>query len=63
MWNDEFDGAQIDPAKWGYEQNCWGGGNNEQQCYTNQDKNAYVEDGVLNIVAVNSHNNNILKRN
>ncbi|RYF37587.1 MAG: glycoside hydrolase family 16 protein, partial [Chitinophagaceae bacterium] len=52
VWNDEFEGTTIDPAKWGYEQNCWGGGNNEQQCYTTQEKNAFIEDGVLNIVAV-----------
>ncbi len=52
VWSDEFDGTAIDPTKWGYEKNCWGGGNNEQQCYTDQDKNAFVKDGVLNIVAV-----------
>ena len=52
VWSDEFDGTDIDPAKWGYEKNCWGGGNNEQQCYTDQASNAFVADGVLNIVAV-----------
>ncbi|GAA0370730.1 hypothetical protein GCM10009092_38800 [Bowmanella denitrificans] len=51
VWQDEFDGAQIDTNKWGFEQNCWGGGNGEQQCYTNRDKNAFVQDGLLNIVA------------
>ncbi len=52
VWSDEFNGTAIDPTKWSYEKNCWGGGNNEQQCYTDQDKNAFVKDGVLNIVAV-----------
>ena len=52
VWSDEFDGTKIDTTKWGYEKNCWGGGNNEQQCYTDQDKNSYVKDGLLNIVAV-----------
>lgn len=52
VWSDEFNGTAIDPTKWSYEKNCWGGGNNEQQCYTDQDKNAFVKDGLLNIVAV-----------
>ena len=26
VWSDEFDGSQIDPAKWGFETDCWGGG-------------------------------------
>ncbi|MGB5447107.1 MAG: glycoside hydrolase family 16 protein, partial [Psychromonas sp.] len=34
IWNDEFDGDDIDMSKWSFEENCWGGGNNEQQCYT-----------------------------
>ena len=52
VWSDEFSGDSIDSTKWSYEKNCWGGGNNEQQCYTDQEKNAFVADGVLNIVAV-----------
>ena len=51
IWSDEFDGSEIDMKKWSYEENCWGGGNNEQQCYTDRKSNAYVEDGKLNIVA------------
>ena len=51
MWSDEFDGPSIDTGKWGFEKNCWGGGNNEQQCYTDRAVNAYIADGVLNIVA------------
>lgn len=51
VWQDEFDGDAIDTSKWSFEENCWGGGNNEQQCYTARPDNAYVNDGILNIVA------------
>lgn len=51
VWSDEFDGTTIDMGKWGFEKNCWGGGNNEQQCYTDRAENAYIENGILNIVA------------
>lgn len=56
VWQDEFDGDRIDPAKWELEVNCWGGGNAEQQCYTDRRDdaplaNAHVADGVLHIVA------------
>ncbi|HEY9043496.1 MAG TPA: family 16 glycosylhydrolase [Rheinheimera sp.] len=52
VWNDEFDGAAINSNKWNYEINCAGGGNNEKQCYTDNSENAFVKDGVLNIVAL-----------
>ncbi len=52
VWQDEFDGDEIDSEKWGFEVNCWGGGNEEQQCYTDRPENAFVADGVLNIVAI-----------
>lgn len=51
IWSDEFDGDSIDNKKWGFEENCWGGGNNEQQCYTKRESNAFLADGKLNIVA------------
>ena len=51
VWADEFDGEQIDMDKWSFETDCWGGGNEERQCYTDRKKNAYVKDGVLSIVA------------
>ncbi len=51
VWQDDFSGEKIDESKWSFEQNCWGGGNNEKQCYTNRATNAYVADGVLHIVA------------
>lgn len=52
VWSDEFDGSGIDPQKWEHEVNCWGGGNNEDQCYVTEAKNSFTEDGVLHIVAI-----------
>jgi beta-glucanase (GH16 family) len=51
VWSDEFDGKGIDPSKWGFEVDCWGGGNEERQCYTARPENAFVQDGRLQIVA------------
>ena len=36
VWSDEFDGDSLDTTKWNYEEDCWGGGNNERQCYTDK---------------------------
>jgi beta-glucanase (GH16 family) len=49
VWSDEFDGSQLDMDTW----NIWRGSayNNELQCYTDNAKNVFVEDGVLNLVA------------
>lgn len=55
VWSDEFDGRSINSSKWTHEENCWGGGNNEQQCYVKDAKNAFVKDGILNIVALNDY--------
>ena len=52
VWSDEFDGDAIDTSKWNFEVNCSGGGNQEQQCYTSNSENAFVENGVLNLVAL-----------
>ena len=51
VWSDEFDGGKIDRAKWGYDVDCWGGGNEEHQCYTKSARNAAIEDGKLVITA------------
>jgi len=51
VWNDEFEGTSIDTNKWSHEVNCDGGGNQEQQCYTDSAENSFVSDGMLNIVA------------
>lgn len=51
VWADEFDGAKLDADKWNYEEDCWGGGNNERQCYTKHKRNVSVQDGMLSITA------------
>lgn len=49
VWSDEFDDTQLDTETW----NIWRGSafNNELQCYTNQDKNISVSDGMLRLTA------------
>lgn len=51
VWSDEFDGGAIDPNRWSHENNCWGGGNGEQQCYNDSPEGSFVADGMLHIVA------------
>ena len=51
-WSDEFDGDTVDPQKWSLEHACWGGGNNERQCYTNRSDNVELVNGLLRIVAL-----------
>lgn len=53
LWQDEFlkDG-QPDDSIWTIETGGHGFGNNEDQFYTAQEKNAYVKDGMLHIVAI-----------
>lgn len=52
VWSDEFSGSQIDANKWNFEINCQGGGNQEQQCYTDSSENAFVSNDSLKIVAL-----------
>jgi len=47
VWADEFAGDALDRSKWAPEVSCWGGGNDERQCYTDRPENIAVEDGVL----------------
>lgn len=47
VWSDEFNGTELDRTKWTPEVSCWGGGNNERQCYTDRPENIVVENGVL----------------
>lgn len=49
VWSDEFEGTEIDPSKWDFDIDCWGGGNEERQCYRRE--NASIEDGKLIITA------------
>ena len=51
VWSDEFDQPSIDTAKWGFDVDCWGGGNDERQCYTARPANAAIIDGKLVITA------------
>jgi beta-glucanase (GH16 family) len=50
-WSDEFGGTEIDASRWTLAQDCWGGGNDERQCYTDRAVNARVRDGLLLITA------------
>lgn len=50
-WSDEFEGRAIDREKWDFDIDCWGGGNNERQCYTDRPDNAAVNGGMLTITA------------
>jgi beta-glucanase (GH16 family) len=53
VWSDEFDGKEVDPAKWDFDTgngfNGWG--NNELQYYTSRPENVFVKDGMLHIRA------------
>lgn len=51
VWSDDFIGSSLDPAKWQAEESCWGGGNNEWQCYTDRSENISLADGLLRITA------------
>lgn len=51
VWSDEFSGSAIDRTKWGFDVDCWGGGNDERQCYRDDYANASVEGGKLVIAA------------
>lgn len=52
VWSDEFDGNTLDRTKWAPEVSCWGGGNQERQCYVDRLENVRVEDGYLRLKAV-----------
>jgi beta-glucanase (GH16 family) len=55
IWSDEFGGSELNLNQWTYDigQGDWGWGNNEQQYYTNSSSNVSVENGYLNITAIN----------
>lgn len=53
VWSDEFDGDRVDSARWSFTSDCWGGGNEERQCYTDNPANASVAGGILTITARN----------
>jgi Glycosyl hydrolases family 16/Calx-beta domain len=51
LFQDEFNGTQIDTTIWGYDIGGKGWGNNELQYYTNRPENAYLDNGKLVIQA------------
>ena len=51
VWRDDFDVGTLDRTKWSPEESCWGGGNNERQCYTDRPDNIQVSDGILSLTA------------
>ena len=51
VWQDEFSGDKLDRSKWSVVENCWGGGNDEQQCYVDKPDNFEFDNGILHIVA------------
>lgn len=51
VWADEFAAPAIDRSKWDFDVDCWGGGNQERQCYTDRAENARIADGRLIITA------------
>lgn len=52
VWSDEFEAEALDKSKWHAEVDCWGGGNDELQCYTDRPDNAFSKDGILHIEAI-----------
>ncbi|MFF2889314.1 family 16 glycosylhydrolase [Paenibacillus sp. NPDC057967] len=65
IWNDEFAGTQLDTNKWNYETgyyisndpNSWGWGNAELAHYTDSSQNVFIQDGKLNLRALNDPKN------
>lgn len=51
VWADEFDGSSLDLSKWGYAEDCAGGGNHERQCYVAAPDTVSVGGGLLRLTA------------
>lgn len=59
LWSDEFNGTSLDTKTWNYETgNNNGWGNNEKEYYTSDAANVSVQNGYLQISALNSSNYN-----
>lgn len=52
VWEDEFEGSELDLTKWNYELGGRGWGNQEKQYYTDRPENLRVENGNLVIQAL-----------
>jgi len=48
---DDFSENALDRTKWTPEVSCWGGGNNERQCYRDNSENIAIENGILRLIA------------
>jgi beta-glucanase (GH16 family) len=51
VWQDEFDGLELNPKNWTFDIGGEGWGNNELEYYTDQPENLYIENGMLVIEA------------
>lgn len=51
VWSDEFAAENVDPTRWNLIEDCWGGGNEERQCYTPRRQNVAIENGHLVLTA------------
>jgi beta-glucanase (GH16 family) len=52
VWSDEFDEDSIDKSKWNFEIDGKGGGNGEEEYYTDLRENAHIDNGHLLITAI-----------
>ncbi len=52
VWKDEFSDPTLDTSKWSVEHSCWGGGNEEKQCYTPNKNNVFIQSGNLVLQAL-----------
>lgn len=50
-FQDEFDGAQLDTSKWGYQYGCFDPAQRSQAQYTDSPDNVSVQDGHLSLTA------------
>lgn len=58
LWNDEFKGNTLDDTIWSREVHAPGWTNNELQEYTTSEDNAFVQDGILTIKAIETETEN-----
>lgn len=52
MWSDEFNETSVNTNNWNLKNECWGGGNDEKQCYTDRKDNIETINGVMRLVAL-----------
>lgn len=57
VWDDEFNGNNLNPNIWTFDIGNGGWGNNELEYYTSRTNNAYVANGLLHIVALQESTN------